>query len=449
MKDFFKSIKTYKLIYLGLIIHMLYYISAFHTGWFNGLFTGSAIHYCCKGLDFYQVPDGAYAYWHNGKLTGEELPDGTRFSQDHPANKNVYHPLFTLIVGTILLPFSPEHAFTAWLMLKLALTIGVVCYFIWIFQNSKYISFAVFVLLAFATNYLEIAIAQFHSVLNAFLLLFLIDLVKRKSVVSSSILSCLTMLVKPIVFLWTPLLIIKKRSGIALGGLLLFALYTGIFTLDGAANYYIDNLRGQLLAASVFGPDQIITLGALIRFDTNLPDVVYQFIRYGTLAGILVLSLRKRFHIVKGCFLLTVYYLFFYSLVFEYHYTSLAPVIAICLVCCPEFQTLRSRICVLLTCLPSAFVFLNILNIGTKHDSFYGTSVDLLGWRIMVISKVLPVLFLCIFVLSDDVIALWKRIRKYIQQWRRHVQPVPSHADPAPAFSTHQEHTGIESRTAL
>src|SRR5579859_2111965 len=100
IKKWFAAIVQHKLISIGLLINVLFYISAAKTKWFDYFFSGSALHLCCKGLDFYQIPNGAYAYLHGGSLSGI-VPHGVLayWIGNPPSNANVYHPLFTLLVG--------------------------------------------------------------------------------------------------------------------------------------------------------------------------------------------------------------------------------------------------------------------------------------------------------------------------------------------------------------
>ena len=119
IKKWVAGIANHKLIYIGLLINILFYISASQTKWFDYFFSGSALHLCCKGLDFYQIPNGAYAYLHGGSLSGV-VPHGVKaYWIGHPLNNyNVYHPLFTLILGGFLILFEPTKSFYIWMFLK-------------------------------------------------------------------------------------------------------------------------------------------------------------------------------------------------------------------------------------------------------------------------------------------------------------------------------------------
>jgi hypothetical protein len=81
-------------------------------------------------LDFYQIPNGAYAYLHGGSLSGV-VPHGVKaYWIGHPLNNyNVYHPLFTLILGSVLILFEPTKSFYVWMCLKFFITLWMVIYF--------------------------------------------------------------------------------------------------------------------------------------------------------------------------------------------------------------------------------------------------------------------------------------------------------------------------------
>ena len=55
----FRHFKQYFLVYLGLVIYLLFFISVAQTGWFDVFFSGAALHDGAKGVDFYQLLKGA------------------------------------------------------------------------------------------------------------------------------------------------------------------------------------------------------------------------------------------------------------------------------------------------------------------------------------------------------------------------------------------------------
>lgn len=418
MYTVFRHFKQYALIYCGLIIYLLFFISVAQTGWFNVLFSGAALHDGAKGIDFYQIPKGAWSYWHGGTLVGDHLPTDSPWNQ-YFANGNVYHPLFTLILGSFLTWFDPARSPYIWLWIKLPISLIVIGYFFWSFRTSKYNNFAVFILLVNFSIYLELAAWQFHFVLNMFFLLFFITVIKKRSYVLNGLLYWLGMLVKPVGLLFVPVLCFKGQWRTALLGITLFLVTTFIFLFHQTGNYYTDNLQATLTATGTGGPNQIITLSALLHFSTNWPSIAYQAIQNGALVIVIFLSALRRTHIAKAFFLYIAYFLCFYTSVFEYQWSTLAYVIAVCIVTCPEFQTRFSRFCILLTCLPDCFFILNRLHVDVQDLGYLGLIPGETAWKWMTISKLIPLFLLLISVLYTDVKPIVRQMKAFLQAMRK------------------------------
>jgi hypothetical protein len=408
-------LKKYALIYLGLIIYLLFFISAAWTGWFDVFFSGAALHEGAKGIDFYQLPRGAWAFWHGGSLTGDPLANGSQYAKKDFANGNVYHPLFTLTLGSFLALLDSDRSPYIWLWIKLLISLPVIGYFFWSFRTSRYSAFATFILLANFSIYLELTAWQFHFVLNMFLLLFLILLVKNRHAFLSGFLYGLGLLVKPIGLLFVPMLLIKGRWKIALFGIALFVLCTGGFLFHGVGRYYTNNLVNNLSSSGTMGPNQIITLQALLRYATHWPDFIYQAIQNATLFLVVFLGALRRTHISKAAFLYIAYFLCFYEQVFEYQWSSLAYVLAVCVVACPEFQTTFSRFCILLNCLPDCFMLLNRLHVDVKDMGYLGLIPGPTAWEWMVISKLIPLFLLLASVLATDLKPTFTQLKGFWQ----------------------------------
>ena len=412
-------LKKYFLIYLGLVIYLLFFISVVWTGWFDAFFSGAALHDGAKGIDFYQLPRGAWAFWHGGSLTGDPLANGSQYAKKAFVNGNVYHPLFTLTLGSFLALFDPARSPYIWLWIKLFISLPVIGYFFWSFRTSRYIAFAMFILLANFSIYLELASWQFHFVLNIFLLLFLILLVQKRQTFLSGFLFGLGLLVKPVGLLFVPMLLIKGRWKIVLFGLGLFVLCTGAFLFHGAGKYYTNNLVNNLSSSGTMGPNQIITFQALLRYTTHWPNFIYQAIQNAALFLVVILSMLRRTPISKAVFLYIAYFLCFYEQVFEYQWSSLAYVLAICVVTCPEFQTGFSRFCILLTCLPGCFILLNYLHVDVQDQGYLGLIPGSTAWEWMVVSKLIPLFLLLVSVLAVDFKPIFKQLKAFWQAMRK------------------------------
>lgn len=411
--------KKYSLIYLGLIIYLLFFISVAWTGWFNIFFSGAALQAGATGIDFYQLPRGAWAFWHGGSLTGTPLANGSQYAKQAYANDNVYHPLFTLTLGSLLALFDPAVSPYVWLWSKLVLSLIIVAYFFWRFRTSKYISFAVFILLANFSVYLELAAWQFHFVFNMLLFLLLIGLVEQRVALRNGTLYALDLLVKPIGLLFMPILLFKGRRKTVLFGIGLFVLVTALFLIGGVGKYYVDNLKANLSSSDIAGPNQIISLAALLHYTTQWPSFVYQTIEYSALLFIIILSVLRRTHMAKAFFLHIAFFLCFYNMVFEYQWSSLAYVLAVGVVASPEFQTRFSRLCILLTCLPSCFIVLNYLHIDVKEMGALGLIPGETAWKWMVVSKLIPLFLLLVSVLAVDLMPTFKPVRAVWHVMRR------------------------------
>ena len=414
LQNVYRHIAQYKLIYIGLIVNMLFYISAYQTKWFSYFFTGPAVHYCCKGLDFYQIPNGAYAYLHGGSLTGLLKPGMYPYAEGVLVNPNVYHPLFTLLLGSVLILFKPGTAFYVWMFSKFFVMLALVFYFYRSFRESKFVFFALFTMLINSAQYAEVAISQFQFVLNVFLLLLLINLARGGGKIAGGCYYFACLLVKPVGLLWLPVFFCKKQYKLAAFGLALFLLDTVIFLFNKAGNYYTDNLFLQLASKATDGPPQIITLATLLRFSAVLPDVAISGLRIVCLLTVVFLCSLKRVSIFKGIFLSSAYFLLFYDLVYEYHYTIMIPILAVCLVTCEEFQTRVARTIILLMCLPNAFFILRAFRIGYYFDPYLGPMVTTLGWQLLVLSRVIPLIALVIWVVKPDVRPIYQNLKKLV-----------------------------------
>jgi len=394
MKRLILFVKHHPLICLGAIIHVLFYISAWQTKWFNYFFSGSPLHLCCRGLDFYQVPNGAYAFLHGGSLDGTLAAGGQIFGVGFPTQPNVYHPIFTLLLGGFLILFTPYASFYVWMLMKLLITVVVLFYFYRRFKGSKYLDLALFLTLISSTQYLEIEISQFQFALNIFLFIMLMNFVEHGDSVWNGVCYFGTLLVKPIGFLWIPVLFFKQQYKTLLIGLGLFVLTTGLFMINHVGDYFVNNLVAHFLYPYQSGPIQIITLDALLRYTFKPPEIVLSALKISFFGLVVFLSAFKKIHLVTGLYLSVAYYLLFYDFVFEYHYTTLIPILAVGLVTRPEFQTLPARICIFWFSLPNVFFILHYFHFAVVFDPFLGPDPTPLGWQLIVLSRVLPVLFL-------------------------------------------------------
>ena len=416
IKKWLVSIANHKLIYIGLLINILFYISAFQTKWFDYFFSGSALHLCCKGLDFYQIPNGAYAYLHGGSLSGV-VPHGVKaYWVGHPLNSyNVYHPLFTLLLGSFLILFASTQSFYIWMFMKFIITLWMVIYFYKNFKGNKHLDFAIFFILINFTQYLEIEISQYQFVVNFFIFLMLINFAKNRSTVLNGIWYFMSLIAKPFGLLWLPILFLKRKYKTMFIGLILFVILTAIFLLNNSGNYYTYYLMYHFFHPDKSGPIQIITLDAFLRYSTPIPEFVLGVLKIVCFIFIVCLSSFKRISLLKAIYLSIVYYLLFYDRVYEYQYTSLIPILAVCLVVCEEFQRRLSKILITIIGLPSIFFILHFFKIGFIQDPVLGPDPTAFGWQLIVLNRILPVILLTFFVLVPDVKLIFKDLQVFLR----------------------------------
>lgn len=111
MKKLPTHIKKYWLLVLAIMLQLLFYVSASWTHWLDIFFPGGSLHDGLQGIDFYQIPRGAWAFWHGGSLTGAPLANGMFYGPHHYVSSNVYHPIVTLLLGSVLMLFSWPASF--------------------------------------------------------------------------------------------------------------------------------------------------------------------------------------------------------------------------------------------------------------------------------------------------------------------------------------------------
>lgn len=237
IKKFFSFILRSKLLILGFVIYFLFNISALTNHFMDFFFFGSSIHHCCQGLDFYQIPNGFYAFINGGGLNGT-LPEGlTNYAKNYVANSNVYHPLLTIILGAFFINFDPDLSIKIWMFIKIFITLITTFYIYRNFKDNKYLSFALFIFLINFSQYNDIKISQFQFLFNISLVYLLINLVKNKNQLEGGAIYFITLIAKPVSLLFAPVLFIKKKWYLLISGLLLYLISTTTFKLLGIGDY--------------------------------------------------------------------------------------------------------------------------------------------------------------------------------------------------------------------
>lgn len=378
------KIPTYRiLILIAILIHLFYYISAFGTHTLDYFFPWGNVHEL-QGLDFYSVPNGAYAYLHGGKLTGENLPGVSPYSF---GNYNVYHPFFTLLVGFFFQLFSPKISFLLWAIIKLITTFIIVLFLVRKFRDNQNLTFALFIFLTFFPQYLEIWNGQYHYLLNLALLFLLLALMEKRNFFWGSIYYSLTLIVKPVGFLWIPSFIIHHKWKILTLSCIFFILCTLPFVISQSGLYYMTNLLDRI-ANPIGGPPGVFTLDAILRFlGTSL--FAMRTLKLIIFLVLLLIEFKLKPSIFQSLFFWISYYLLFYDLVFEYHYTILIPLFTLGILTQSFFRKTSSKLLILTCSLPTPFFLFHFFQVGA-----IGHKVTDVGWLLLVLAKILPLIVL-------------------------------------------------------
>ncbi len=400
--NFLRYILKSRILILAFLIYILFNISSFKTHWFDYFFSGSSIHYCCQGLDFYGIPNGVYSFFHGGDLSGNNLPENIKpYSDIRSSNPNDYHPITAFSIGVFLILFSPEKSFFIWMGVKIAITLITVYFIYRNFHNHKYLNFSLFIFLTNFSQYNEMRISQYQFLFNISLIYFLTSLVKNKNEFENGALYFLSLISKPISLLFFPILLIKKKYKTALTGIIVFLFSTITFYLIGSGKHFVENLSYHLFNPRI--PDSIdfMSLDALIRSLFPASGDLIKIFKYLFLAGIYILTFKRKIHIFVPLFLLIVYFLFFYDNLFQYHFSVLGPILTMCILIVPEFQSKISRFIIFLINLPTVFFILRFFNFQFIFDPVYGPNPTKIGWQIVSFFQLLPIIILSLIILKD------------------------------------------------
>lgn len=331
------------IVLLAVIIHLYFYVSAFKTHSLDKYFLPIT-----QGQDFFQIPNAAYSFLQGGDLRGNIDGLKNTYTNCCGVNTNVYHPLFTLLVGIPLQFFSPWTAFYFWGLLHLLVDIFIVIFLIKNFKNNPHLPAALAIYLLSSFSYYEILNNQYHFLLNLFVLLLVYELSIRRDSLAAGFYYFLALLVKPIGFLFLPILIIKKKFKTALWGLGLFSIISLIFWLLPEGKYYFSNLSG-ILSSNYSDWDILHVLHYFLKMDLkNALDIKIFF------AGLLLLlGFSKRIKIFTAVFCFTLYQLIFYQSTFPYHHSILASLLAMGILLGEIKLGIAQKIAVLLITIPA------------------------------------------------------------------------------------------------
>lgn len=328
------------LLGLAVMVHGFFYLSAAMTNTLDPLYENIT-----PGQDFYQVPNGAYAYLRGGTLQGD-LPDGIPpYTDCCGVNRNVYHPLFTLTVGTVLSLMPPSVSYRVWMGMHVLVTLILMYLLYRKFGSHPLFIPAVSLYLLFSYHYYEIKMAQYHFLVMALVFLHILALTQKREV-EGGIFLFLSMLVKPIGLLFILPLVIAGRWKAAAVGAGLFTLVTIPTLFIPGMEYYVNNIRG--VASSDIVSYNLFAM-TYFRPELMTPLTVSKFLAAGLLLIYQMLRKPPLFVVLTAW---TAFQILFYSSVYPYYYVTFAGLIALGMVTGYVRPTFPMGIAILILSLP-------------------------------------------------------------------------------------------------
>lgn len=303
---------------LAIFVHVSFYISAYFTHTLDVFFE-----HVTSGQDFFTIPNAAYSFLHGGTLTGE-LPKGlSPFIDCCGVNSNVYHPLFTILIGVPLQLFAPWTAFAIWGFFHFIISI-ILIIFLWKkFSNHRYLYIALSIYLLNSHNYYEIQHAQYHFLLSFFTIFFLYESIIKGDTKMAGIWLFLGLLVKPIGLLWILPLLLYKRFKTVTIGLGCYLIASVPFIISPVGKYYFDHIFG--IAGNIMPTYNLISL---VHF-FPIPLEIFKYLSVAMVFILLGYQIIRKPPIFNVIFFWITFQLAFYGQVYPYHYSILAGLIAL------------------------------------------------------------------------------------------------------------------------
>ena len=334
---------------ISCLIHCFYFVSAYWTHTLDPWFEHDTM-----GQDFFAIPNAAYAFLHGGNLQGQ-LPLGvTPYTDCCAANNNVYHPLFTLLIGIPLQMLPPWTAFYTWGAVHFLTSLFIV-FFLWKkFSKNTHLYLAASIYLLNSYQYYEIQHAQFHILFNLCMLLFLYEIDKHGDTTKAGIYLFLSFLVKPIGLLFIIPLLLYRYWKTVIVALVLFSIVTIPLYTAPMGKYYITNILHRsesftgsynFIALEKFVPAEQIPIRFIVIVVT-LFLFGYQIIVTPPIVPILSLWL--------------IFQLLFNNSVFHYYYTVLAILIPLTILLGHIKNNILDRTPVIFLTIPTPIIFLHL-----------------------------------------------------------------------------------------
>lgn len=400
-----RSLLMWPALALFVAIHLSYYVSALWTDHLLVFFPWDAIQ-TEKTLDYSQVPNGAQAFFEGGPISAEGV------KRDYPVLKrNVYHPVFTLAVGTPLQWMDIRTGFVAFGLVKLAITGLLFGVLFRRYRHERHFLWAAFIFWTSFPQVIELSSGQYHFLLNAAVFLLLYGLLHGQSSWWLSACYLGSLLVKPIGVLWFPQLVLRRKFLIAAALVVFVGLTAATHYGIRGGDVYLMGLRFRAESETQpLAPDREAYFNLeVVLVQLGLPAALATTLKYFGAAALGASFLLRRMSFIQGVLLSTCYYLMFYSGVFEYHYTSLIPVLTLGVLTQPELQHRFARFWMIVSCLPSPYILLHALPMfavsphllrGLPPDADPSRTLSSSGLLFLVLFRVLPVVMLAAFVVG-------------------------------------------------
>jgi hypothetical protein len=335
---------------IAVCFHGFYYISAFSTHTLDALYENIT-----PGQDFFAIPGAAYAFLRGGTLEGSLPANTPPYATCCPVNSNVYHPVFTLLVGVPLQFLAPWTAYFVWVYVHALITLVTILYLWRHNRKNPILYFALSIYLLVSYHYYEIKMAQFHFLVVFFIMLLLHDLEKNGDTIRSGVWLFLSLLVKPIGLLFVIPLLLYKRWKTVLVGLGFFLLATIPTVIKPETRYYILNVINFSKSVSL----NHYNLYAVANF---LPFSLEQihWLSYVVAIFLILYQILKKPLLFIVLALWTCFQLLFYNCTFAYHYVVVAVILALSFLFGYLRVTVRTIFIILLFILPTPAIYFHL-----------------------------------------------------------------------------------------
>lgn len=303
---------------ISFCVHIFFYFSAFFTHILDIFFE-----HVTTGQDFFQIPNAVYSFLHGGTLTGSLPYNIPAYTTCCGVNSNVYHPLFTLLIGYPLQLFQPAVAIDIWVGVHALVTFAL-CIFVckkFLHNQKMYLGISFFLLNSY--HYYEIQHAQYHFLLVVFTFLFLYEILTSGDTKKAGLWFFLSLLVKPIGLLWIiPLLLHKHYKTVVFGIGMYLVCSLPFIILPWGRYYFLNILAVSHATIPTYNLFALTTLFPISGVFIKTASYLCAFI-------LIIFQIWKKPPLFFIIFQWITYQLLFYPLVFHYHYTIVATFILI------------------------------------------------------------------------------------------------------------------------